>query len=474
MKIQRFIAGICWGLLQLGLGATEHPNFLVVLADDLGWRDVGFAGNENVDTPHLDALAKAGTLFTQAYASAPNCAPTRACLMTGQYTPRHGIYTVVDDRHQPGSPHHRVQAAESRAELGDDAVTMAEVLRENGYATSMVGMWNLGRGRRGPGAPTSQGFGFSREPKALGFEKDAYHDAAGRYLTEELADVGIDFIRASGERPWFLYFAPHAVHAPFDPPTALLAKYERIARSGAPIDPAQLATIEALDTALGRILASIEEAEQSERTLVVFTSDNGGTRRYVAPLRGGKGSLYEGGLRVPMVIKGPGVAVQAECPTPVLSMDIYPTLVEAAGLELSPLHLVDGASLWPLLSGRGELERDAVFWHFPSYVGHSGPASAIRMGGFKLIEHFEQGAVELFDLSSDPGEARDLSKQDKDTAMALLDRLHAWQRATAAPRPTAPNPQFDPDYDPPRNRDQRGKGERRKEKGNRNQNNPGR
>ena len=214
-------------LLAAPAAAAPRPNLLVILADDLGWRHVGSAGGKEIDTPHLDSLAKRGTVFSEACASAPNCTPTRACLLTGQYPPRHGIYTVVDPRHAPGSPWHKVTAADSRAELATETVTLAEILRDAGYATGMVGMWNLGRGRRGPTTPDGQGFSFSRQPKELGFENDRYRDASGRDLTATMAAECVSFIVANKDQPWFLYFAPHAVHAPYEPPPELLAKYRR-------------------------------------------------------------------------------------------------------------------------------------------------------------------------------------------------------------------------------------------------------
>jgi len=447
-------------LLFCAVTATSagKPNFLVILVDDLGWRDVGFAGNKFIDTPHIDGLARDGTVFTQAYASAPNCAPTRACLMTGQYPPRHGVYTVVDDRHRPGSAHHRILAAESRPDLATESVTIAEVLRDGGYATAMVGMWNLGRGRKAPCTPTGQGFDLDRQPKGIGFEKDAYHDDLGRYLTNAFAEEGISFIEQNRDKPWFLYFAPHAVHAPFDPPAGLLEKYRRKAGSSRDLDPAHPATVEALDTAIGRLLDKIQQAGMADSTLVIFTSDNGGTRQYVAPLKGGKGDLYEGGLRVPMAVRGPGVRPGARCDTPVLSMDIYPTLMKTAGLEPPAGHQFDGLNLAPLFAGTDGFRRDTVFWHFPSYVGRNGPASAIRHGNLKLIEFFDPPRVEVYDLVKDPGESRDISRSRPDVTRDLHGLLRAWQEATKAPRPTTPNPGYDPAAEPPRGREQRGKG----------------
>lgn len=432
--------------------AAPRTNLLVILADDLGWRDTGFAGNRFIETPRLDALAREGVVFKEACASAPNCAPTRACLMTGQYPPRHGVYTVVDERHMPGSPQHKVIAADSRSELATEAVTSAELLRDGGYATGMVGMWNLGRGRRGPTTPDGQGFTFSRQPKELGFENDACKDGNGRFLTDALADEAVSFIRGNKDKPWFLYFAPHAVHAPYDPKPELLEKYR--AKHDASGNPAHAATVEELDTAIGRIIDAIASLGMTERTLVVFTSDNGGEPDLVAPLRGGKGSLYQGGLRVPMLVRGPGVKRAVSCDVPVLTMDLFPTLLDYAGIRIPD---VDGESLRPLLTGSGKLRRADLFWHFPCYTGRFGPMSAIRHGNFKLLENFETGTAELYDLSKDPAEKENLATQRAEVSRDLLERLHAWQKATHAPRPTDPNPAYDPSARPGRGNPRKGK-----------------
>jgi arylsulfatase A-like enzyme len=429
--------------------AAPQPNLLVILADDMGWHDVGFAGNRIIETPHLDSLAKRGTVFTEACASAPNCAPTRACLLTGQYPPRHGVYTVVDERHLPGSPHHKVLAAESRADLPTEQVTVAEVLRDAGYATGMVGMWNLGRGRRGPTTPEGQGFGFCKQPKDIGFDNDAYRDSRGRELTQVMADECVSFIRANKGKPWFLYFAPHAVHAPYDPKPELVEKYRR--REAA--NPEHAATVDALDASIGTLLKTLAELELDRNTLVIFTSDNGGEPGLVAPLRGSKGSLYQGGLRVPMVAVGPGVRPGARCDATVLSMDLFPTLLEFARV---PLPKCDGSSLRPLLAGQpGFPERD-LFWHFPCYTGRYGPGSVIRSGDWKLIEFFESGTSELYHLRNDPGELEDLSATEPARSKELLAKLRAWQTATKAPRPSTPNPTFDPDLTKQRGTKNRG------------------
>lgn len=418
---------------------AEPPNFVFILADDMGWNDAGFCGNKHTDTPNLDRLAREGVVFAQACASAPNCAPTRACLLTGKYTPRHGVFTVVDERHKPGSPHHKIMAAESREALPTEQVTLAEALKPAGYATGMFGMWNLGRGRSGPTTPTGQGFDVFTEPKQLGFEKDAYRDAKGAYSPDALTDAALKWVNSVKDRPFFLYLPFHDVHAPFDPKPDLLSKYKS---RGGVADPALAATVEAMDANVGRILAALEHMGVTERTFVIFTSDNGGARRCVAPLRGGKGTLYQGGLRVPAVIRGPGIKPGVS-QVVTLSMDWFPSVLELAGLK--PAETVDGRSLVPLLRDpSSKLERD-LFWHFPCYIGGSGPCSAIRIGDWKLIEFFESGTSELYHLRNDPGESEDLTTTEPARAKDLLARLHAWQAATGAPRVFSPNPSFDPE-----------------------------
>jgi arylsulfatase A len=425
-------------LLECATAATR-PSFVLILADDMGWNDAAFTGNRFIETPNLDGLAREGMQFTEACASAPNCAPTRACLLTGQYPPRHGVYTVVDPRHAPGSLHHRLLAAESREALPTESVTLAEALRTEGYATGMFGMWNLGRGRSGPATPTGQGFDVFSEPKHLGFEKDAYRNTAGAYSPDALTDAALKWIESVRAKPFFLYLAFHDVHAPFDPKPVLLEKYQRRHGDG---DPAFAATVEAMDANVGRVMACLKRLGILETTYVIFTSDNGGSRHTVAPLRGGKGTLYQGGLRVPAVIRGPGIK-PSKSDAVMLSMDWYPTVLELAGRK--PTESVDGQSLVPLLRDpSAKLERH-VFWHFPCYVGGSGPCSAIRIGDWKLIEFFESGTSELYHLRKDPGESEDLTDTERARAGELLARLRGWQAATGAPRPTSPNPAFRPE-----------------------------
>lgn len=390
--------------------AADHsptPSVVIILMDDLGWRDVGFMGNTFVETPHIDRLARTELVFTQSYASAPNCAPTRACLMSGQYTPRHGIYTGVDPRQPPGSTWHKLTAADSRSELDTGNVTIAESLQSGGYSTAFFGMWNLGRGRSGPVTPRGQGFPKVVFPENLGFGKDDDDDDDKIYLSDRPTDEVLKFVDENRERPFFVDLPGHAVHAPFEPKPDLLQKYEAKAkRSNDRRDnPAYAATIEAVDQNVGRIVETLARLKLTENTVVIFTSDNGGTQQYTAPLNGSKGQLYEGGIRVPLVVSWPGLKKpNSKCDVPVTSVDLYPTLIELAGIKPPSDHILDGVSLVPLLRGASKLDRDRkLFWHFPCYVGNSTPSSAIREGDFKLIEFFEDGGhVELFNLKTDP------------------------------------------------------------------------
>lgn len=453
------IGALCLMTIALGgtsalSAATRQPNFVFILMDDMGWRDVGFTGNSFVETPNIDRLAKQGLVFTQSYSAAPNCAPTRACLMSGQYTPRHGVYTVVDPRQPPGSPWHKLLAAESESELDPKIVTIAESLRGGGYATAFFGMWNLGRGRTGPVTPGGQGFQKVVFPENLGFAKDAYFNDSGEYLSDRLTDEVLTFMEQNRQKPFFVYLPDHAVHAPFNPKPELLKKYERKAAEGNDRrnDPAYAATIEAVDHNVGRIMETLAKLKLSDDTVVVFTSDNGGTDRYTAPLKGSKGQLYEGGIRVPLVVSWPGLKKPGtRCDAPVCSVDWYPTLLELAKVPAPKNQTLDGISLVPAFRGEPRLSRERLFWHFPCYVGKATPSSAVREGDFKLIEFFEGGGhVELYDLRDDPGESHDLAAEMPEKAESLRRQLKQWQGETQASLPRGANPAFDPKADRPR------------------------
>lgn len=427
---------------QADASNEDKPNIVMVLVDDMGWKDMGFTGNTFVETPHCDRLAGEGVIFTHAYASAPNCAPTRACLLSGQYTPRHGVYTVVDDRHSPGQAHHKILAAESKASMATEVVTIAEALKPAGYATAMFGMWNLGRGRSGPETPTGQGFDHYVSTKTLGFEKHAYRDG-DRYLTDAFTDEIIQFIDATENQPFFVYFAPHATHHPYDPKADLLAKYQRKETPGR-MSAEYAATIEALDQNVGRLFQALQQRGLADETLIVFTADNGGTPDNVAPLNGSKGSLYDGGLRVPTFVWSRGIRSPGrKSDTPITSTDFFPTVLEMAGLPAPIDQPLDGTSLVAELEGQRLPDRD-LFWHFPSYIGRSSPSSAIRRGNHKLIQWFEDNRIELFDLASDPREQNNLADSNSKLTDSMLAALRRWQEHTAAALPSAGNPRYDP------------------------------
>ena len=375
-------------------------------------------------------------------------------MLTGQYAPRHGVYTVVDDRYAPGQAHMRVMSTRGNDEIPDRTVTVAEALKSSGYATALIGMWNLGRGRPGtPGSPTGQGFDLYRRPDDLGFAKDAYKDDKGRYLSDVFTDEAIAWIGKQKGRPFFLYFADHSVHEPLDPKADLLEKYRRKASSAgaAAVDPAYAATVEAVDANFGRLMAALASMGLDRDTLVIFTSDNGGLPGLVAPLRGSKGLLYEGGIRVPGAARWPGVIPPGKSlESPVLGMDIFPTLLEAAGVARPEGQPMDGVSLLPALRAGTALASRPLFWHFPCYIGKGEPMSLMREGDYKLIQKFAGPTFELYNLREDPSEARNLAATEPRRLEEMKAKLAAWQKQTGAFLADQSNPAYDPKAKEPR------------------------
>ena len=451
--MRRTLAGLLL-LMACSLAFARPPNVVLILIDDMGWRDPGFTGNRYIDTPHIDRIAKAGAVFSQCYASAPNCAPTRACLLTGQYPSRHGVYTVVDERYAPGQPHMKVMSTRGNDELPATTKTVADVLRGQGYATALVGMWNLGRGRPGTtGNPTGRGFDRYVRPDDVGFAKDAYMDGKGRYLSDALCDEALAWIDQNHSKPFFLYYAEHSVHEPFDPKPALLAKYKAKSPAGADkgITPEYAATVEALDASIGRIMSKLEALGLTKDTLVIFSSDNGGLPYVVNPLRGSKGLLYEGGLRVPGAVSWPGTIPAGKTfDEPVASIDFMPTILEAVGAPAPKGQPVDGVSLLKQLRTGAPLSRAALYWHFPCYIGKGEPMSLLRAGDYKLIEKFAGPTFELYDVRKDPEESKDLAQQEPAKVEALKKQLLAWQKDTGAFLADQPNPAYDPNAREPR------------------------
>ena len=420
---------------------AQQPNVIVVLIDDMGWKDLGVTGSATHRTPNLDALAARGAVFSQSYASAPNCAPTRACLMSGQYPPRHGVYTVGDSW-GGDQARRKMNVPENREELPTDSFTIAEAFRANGYATSCVGKWNLGTTNDRAHSPTAQGFDEFRHYRNLGF-RDGYFDERGRYSTDVLFDEAIEFIRDCGQKPFFCFLSPDAVHTPLQAPKELVAQHEARGLSG---DKAVYAAmVESVDMGMGRLHKALEQLGIADRTIVVFTSDNGGDVSDNKPLNGKKGLLYDGGIRVPLLLAGPGIKQGARPEMPSNTVDLYPTLLSLCGLVSSRTSAtpLDGIDLSPSLRGEKQ-SRGPMFFHFPAYIGQGEPSSAVRDGDFKLLRLYESGRDELYDLRNDVGETKDLSRTQKDVASRLAKLLDEWHESVGAPIPNQPNPAYDP------------------------------
>lgn len=431
-------------LVTLGFASTK-PNIIVILADDLGWKDLGCYGSESFQTPHLDRLAASGMRFTSAYAASCVCSPTRASIMTGKYPGRIDLTIWLGGGGGAPAVDH----------LSLDEVTIAEALREAGYLTAMVGKWHLGDT---PYWPKQQGFDIAiGEPHAgspaggcylpnrinlLGAKK-------GDYLTDQLTDEAVRIIEKNHDRPFFLYQAYHSVHTPIQGRPDLTKEHQaRAEREDKQFNAQYAAMIESLDTGVGRIMDTLREHDLLDRTVVFFTSDNGGfaysrgKKNNVtdnSPLRFGKGYCYEGGHRVPWIVHYPPCVLRGSvCDEPAITTDLYPTILKLAGLETMPQQHCDGVDLTPLLNdASAKLPRDALYWHYPHNSPQGGtPSGAIRMGDWKLIEFFGDDRRELYRLDEDLGEQNDLSQQEPEKLKELHDRLLDWRREVNAKLPS--------------------------------------
>lgn len=446
-------------------GAARPPSFVFILFDDMGWADVGYQGSDFYETPNIDRLAAQGMRFSNAYAACPVCSPTRASIMTGKYPARLHLTNFIPGRQT--RTYARVLAPQFRQELPLEETTLAEALKTAGYATGHVGKWHLG----GPGYfPDKQGFDHIFEtsgrhlyPKWNVQPKRPIPEGQDR--TDALTAEAERFLEENRARPFFLYLCYHLPHIPLEAREPLIAKYRakldtpafrarREAKGPAQNDPVYAAMMENADRAVGRIMKKLDELNLTGRTALVFNSDNGGLTapefedRHVtsnAPLREGKGHVYEGGIRVPLVVRWPGVVkAGSACATPVSSVDYYPTLLDAAGARMPANHAPDGASILPLLKGASRINREALYWHYPHYSNQGGtPAGAVRQGDYKLIEFYDDGHVELYNLTKDPGERDDLSRRMPERAAELKAKLAAWRKSVDAAMP-APNPAYDP------------------------------
>lgn len=429
------------GALTGPVGAVDKPNIVLILADDLGVNDLGCYGRKEHVTPHLDQLARDGARFTCAYTAQPICSPSRAALMTGKCPARLHLTNYLPGR--ADAPSQRLLNVVMEGQLPLEEVTLAELLKRRGYATGLFGKWHLGGKGFGPG---EQGFDAVFEPTLKKSEPSGSEGGKHEYAITRAAAT---FIEEHKESPFFCYVPHHTPHIPLAARPTLVEKYKNT------FNPDYAAMMETMDDVVGLLLKKLDELDLAKKTIVIFASDNGGLHvlespdspaTHNTPFRAGKGYLYEGGLREPLIIRWPGVVKQGVViDAPVVLTDLVPTLLEAAGIdpakEVGPL---DGVSLMPLLTGKS-LPARPLYWHFPHYTNQgSRPAGAIREGDWKLIEQFDDGSLELYNLANDVGETKNLAESESKRAADMHAKLQAWRTSVGAQMP-APNPEFDPD-----------------------------
>ena len=457
---------VCYQCCQT-IHAEPPPNIILIVADDLGWADLACYGGDLHETPHLDRFAAENLRFTDAYAAAPICSPTRASIMTGKYPARLHMTVWWEGAMRGPTMNRPLVTPQTVADLPHGEVTLAEVLHGAGYRTMHVGKWHLGDAFH---YPETQGFDVNIGGTMWGAPSTFYFPFAGfwgqaqtewryvpglefsdddDYLTDRLTDRAIALIEESRDEPFFLNLWYHTVHTPIEGMPADVAYFEdRLKPELHHQNAGYAAMVRSLDANVGRILATLVEQGLVENTVVMFTSDNGGyINEYRGeqvtdnwPLRSGKGSLYEGGTRVPLIVRWPGeTPVGRTCVEPVCTTDIYNTVLEISGLEGDEAHNrgVDGVSLASLLNEPDmRLEREALFFHYPHYYRTTTPVSAVRAGDWKLLEYFEDGRVELFHLGEDPGEQHDLAGELPERAAGLQERLDDWRDSIDAQLPT--------------------------------------
>ncbi|MCA9049045.1 MAG: sulfatase [Planctomycetaceae bacterium] len=453
--------------------STGRPNIVLIFADDLGWRDVGFQSDGIFLTPQIDRLATQGMVFTDAYAAAGNCAPSRACLLSGTYTPRHHVYAVGSTNRGPKNLM-RLTPVPNRSGLNRNVVTIADALKSAGYATGHFGKWHL----HGPDGsrPSEQGFDETYDSFGDGEVKEGSEgnkagppeDPKGVFtLTRKACDFMERQVAAG--KPFFCYLPHHAIHTPLQTTPETRKVQEQRRQDGQP-SAAYLGCTYDLDDSVGRLLRKLDDLGITDNTLVVFTSDNGATPgSSQEPLRGNKGGYYEGGIREPFIVRWPGVvAAGSRCSVPVINVDLFPTFLAAAGMPVPEGVTLDGESLLPLMKQSGPLARKAVFWHFPGYldqpvtrgrdpVFRTRPVTVIREDNWKLHLYHEEwfldggqaavsdnNSVELYDLSNDIGERINMAEQHSDVRDRLIAGITTWWQSTEAVLPAKPNPAFDP------------------------------
>lgn len=469
MNRRNFLKTASTGALALTSGVAlaapkKKPNVVLIFIDDMGWKDAHFSGSDFYETPNLDALAKQGMQFTSAYAAAGNCAPSRACLISGQYTPRHAVYAVQSTNRGPKNEM-RVVPIPNRTDLATENVTIAEGMKAAGYVTGQFGKWHLGHDETT--MPKGQGFDTDKNrnpPSSASFKKT--DDPKNVY---SITDDACDFMETNKDRPFFAYVAHHATHMGIQAREAIFEMYAKKKPGKYQSNDKFGAMNWHMDDGVGRLLKKIKELGIEDNTLVLFTSDNGALPQSPqTPLRGFKGMYYEGGIRVPMIARWPGVIKPGtQCDTPVINLDFYPTFLDAGNSSVPRGKVLDGESLVPLFTG-GKLKREAIFWHFPGYLDRPNPGSrdqvfrarpvtTMRKGDWKIHVFHEEWSldggkakidtnksVEVYNLADDISEKNDLALKNKAKRDELLADVMAWWKKTGALVPSEKNPNYAP------------------------------
>lgn len=500
--MSRYIFPFLWMLVTgLSLHAQKNnkrpPNVVVILADDLGWADLSSFGSTFYETPNLDKLASAGTRFTQGYATCPVCSPSRASMMTGKYPVKTGVTDWIRGRQENGKalPFEKMIAPPTAYQLALEENTIAEYAVQQGYKTFFAGKWHLGEEEKY--WPGYQGFQVNKGGWSKGSPSAKINDSTGgyftpyanpelsdgpkgEYLTDRLTDESISFIESSKQSPFFLFFSLYAVHNPLQAPKTLIKKYEA-KQQQAPLkmnerfakdedwmkyengwkrrlvqdNPVYAAMIENMDWNIGRLLNALKQAGVDDNTLVIFTSDNGGlstaegSPTVNGPLRAGKGWLYEGGVRVPLIMYWKGKTTEGSVSDmPVCTADFFPTIAKAMNERYRKDSSTDGENIFQMLASPGKYKIRPLFWHYPHYSNQGGkPGSAIREGNYKLIYNYEDESMELYNLANDMGEKNNIAAANKATVNRMKQQLFKWLQKNNALVPHK-NPGYNPSATP--------------------------
>jgi arylsulfatase A-like enzyme len=438
----------------------SRPNIVIINVDDMGWKDLSFMGSDYYETPNIDELSSKGMIFSNGYSSAANCAPSRACLMTGQYTPRHGIYTVGNSDRGESADRKLIPTINNQI-LAEDQVTISELLHLAGYKTCIAGKWHLSEDPRKYGFDVNIGGAEYGNPSSYfsPYRNKALTDGPkGEYLTDRLTNETITFLKNVGKQPFFIYFATYAVHSPLQAKEEIIQKYKKKAIGKGQANAVYAAMIEILDQNIGRLIQSLKDEHKYDNTFIIFTSDNGGVYNTSKqwPLRAGKGSYYEGGIRVPMFVVWSGkVKASTTCDVPVSNIDFLPTVLQVANVEIPKNKTVDGESVVSLLTGKASSLLRPLYWHFPVYLEDGNvetrdmlfrtrPGSVIRLGDWKFHEYFEDEGFELYNLKEDVGEKTNLMNKHPEMAKKLHNMLIEWRKKVNAPVPNILNPEYKP------------------------------